>query len=261
MPAETTEIISYQQPDTADDYRRWDDSASWLLGYAFLPLALGLDLDLADGTTSRLLDLGCGPGEVTRWLAGRCTARITAVDSSAAMIDLARAEAPHPRIDYRHSDDGLLPFLADGSMDAAMACFLFTCVDEESTIRELIAEVARVVRPGGRFTILVPNPDHAFGAEFEGFRRGDAGAAYEAGELMPVHVRRVDDSWTTILNRYWTRETYRTALAEGGFAGPVRELAPVLADAVGVADAELFGDRAWAQERTAAPFLLITAVR
>ncbi|SEL91639.1 class I SAM-dependent methyltransferase [Streptacidiphilus jiangxiensis] len=256
MTAETAEIISYQAPDTADDYRRWDDSASWLLGYSFLPLALGL----TEGRATRLLDLGCGPGDVTRWLAERSDAVITAVDSSAAMIDFARADAPHPRIDYRHSEDGL-PFLADGSMDAAMACFLFTCVDDESTIRDLITEVARVVRPGGRFTILVPNPDHASGAEFEGFRRGDAGAAYRAGELMPVHVQRTDGTWTTITNRYWTRETYRTALTKAGFEGPVRELAPVHADAVDLADPELFAGRAWIKERTAAPFLLITAVK
>jgi SAM-dependent methyltransferase len=257
VTAESTEIISYLEPSIADDYRKWDDSASWLLGYSFLPLALGLDRL----PHARLLDLGCGPGEVTRWLADRCDARITGVDTSPTMIALADEHAPHERVEYRLSADGLLPFLADGAMDAAMACFLFTCVDDEGQIRELIAEVARVVRPGGRFTILVPNPDQVSGAVFEGFKRGEEGARYEPGELMPVEVQRVDGSWTIIKNRYWNRDTYRTALVKAGFEGGVKELAPVLADTAGVADPALLGDRAWERERTAAPFLLLTATR
>jgi ubiquinone/menaquinone biosynthesis C-methylase UbiE len=255
--AEDAEIISYLAPDVADDYRKWDDSASWLLGYSFLPLALGLD----EQTDIRLLDLGCGPGEVTHWLAEHTGARIVAADSSSAMIELARRHAAHPRVEYRLSEDDALPFLADGEMDAAMACFLFACVDDESKICELIGEVARVVRPGGRFTILVPNPDQVSGAEFEGFKRGEEGAAYTPGELMPVHVQRVDGSWTTITNRYWNRDTYKRALSKAGFEGPTTELTPLLADAEQVADPALFGDRAWTHERVAAPFLLLTTIR
>ncbi|MEZ0066297.1 ubiquinone/menaquinone biosynthesis C-methylase UbiE [Streptacidiphilus sp. MAP12-20] len=257
MTTDSTEIISYLEPSIADDYRQWDDSGSWLFGYSFLPLALGLDRQPG----ARLLDLGCGPGEVTRWLADRCDVRILAIDSSPAMIALAGEHAAHERVEYRLAEGALLPFLTDGELDAAMACFLFTCVDEEEHIRELIAEVARVVRPGGRFTILVPNPDHVSGAVFEGFKRGEDGAFYEPGELMPVEVQRVDGSWTTIKNRYWNRETYRTALVKAGFEGGMKELAPVLADTESVADPALRGDRAWARERTAAPFLLLTATR
>lgn len=249
-------VISYDQPTVADDYRRWDDAASWLLGYPFVPVALGLD-----GTSeTRLLDLGCGPGDLTRWIAERYAVRIVAVDASAAMIDLARAHCPHGSVEYHVSEVDALPFLPDASMDAAMACFLFTCVSEPSLMHSLIAEAVRVLRPGGRFTVLVPHPDHEHDVSFEGFHRGEPGAEYLAGDSIPIRVRRRDGSWTTITNTYWPRETFHEALAKAGLVD-ITELAPVLADAHGVADPELIAEREWTRERHTPPFLLLTGTR
>lgn len=250
-------VISYQQPRVVDDYRRWDDAGSWLLGYPFLPLALGLDTAAPGG---RLLDLGCGPGDVTCWIADRHPVRTTAVDASTAMLDLARRSNPHSAVEYRLSTDNSLSFLADASMDAAMASFLFTCIGERDLMQALVDEVARVLRPGGRFTILVPHPEHAHDVSFEGFHRGEPGARYRSGDTMPVRVRREDGSWATITNTYWPRETFHEVLADAGL-GDVQELAPVLADAHGVADPALIASRPWVRERHEPPFLLLTATR
>jgi SAM-dependent methyltransferase len=141
-----------------------------------------------------------------------------------------------------------------------MASFLFTCISDPDVVHRLIAEVARVLRPGGRFTLLVPNPDQVHDVSFEGFHRGDPGVRYEVGESMPIRVRRRDGSWTTITNTYWTRDSYHEALTAAGL-GRISELAPLLADAQGVADPELIASRSWDRERRAAPFLLITAQR
>jgi ubiquinone/menaquinone biosynthesis C-methylase UbiE len=250
------DVISYNQPTTADDYRRWDDAASWLLGYPFVPMALGLD----DTTRIRLLDLGCGPGDLTRWIAERNSVHVIAVDASEAMVELARSHNRHDSVEYHVSEIDRLPFLPDGSMDAAMACFLFTCVSDRELMNRLIAEAARVLRPGGRFTVLVPHPDHEHDVSFEGFHRGEPGAVYRAGDFIPVRVRRRDGSWTSITNTYWPREAFHEALASAGLVD-VTELAPVLADAHGVADPELIASRGWTQERSIPPFLLLTATR
>jgi SAM-dependent methyltransferase len=215
-------VISYEAPQTADDYRCWDDAGSWLLGYPFVPRALGL----AGAPGAHVLDLGCGPGDVTRWVADRHQVRITAVDSSPAMIELARRHNAHEAVDYRLSVDELMPFLPDGSVDAAMASFLFTCVGDPSLVHRLIAEVARVLRPGGRFTLLVPNPDQVHDVSFEGFHRGEPGVRYTAGETMPIRVRRRDGSWTTITNTYWTRSSYRRGARPDQRAGPVARRRP-----------------------------------
>ena len=53
----------------------------------------------------------------------------------------------------RHAPSGL-PF-ADASFDAVLACLVFEHID---AVDEAIGEIARVVRPGGRFSFFVNHP-------------------------------------------------------------------------------------------------------
>ncbi|MBB4678489.1 class I SAM-dependent methyltransferase [Crossiella cryophila] len=235
--------------DIAEDYDTWDDGACWLLGYPFVPGELGL----RDG--DRLLDLGCGPGAVTRWFADRHDISVVATDFSAAMLEIA-GRRPHPGIDYQLSVSDLLPFLADDSVDLAMSCFMFICVPELDRLQRMVAEVSRVLRPGGRFTVLGPNPAQANG-EFSGFRRGVRGHNYLVGEPLPVQVRRTDGSWVGTVDVHWPVSTYEDLLTGAGFR-VVSRITPLWADAAGVAEPGLVGSRSWAAERDRAPFLLIT---
>ena len=45
-------------------------------------------------------------------------------------------------------------------MDAAMSCFVFIVLPSREQLRAIAAEVWRVLRPGGRFTVLDSHPDH-----------------------------------------------------------------------------------------------------
>jgi SAM-dependent methyltransferase len=55
---------------------------------------------------------------------------------------------------YARSGAGALPF-ADGSFDAAVACLVFEHIHD---VDDAIAEVARVLAPGGRFLFLLNHP-------------------------------------------------------------------------------------------------------
>src|SRR3982074_3620718 len=48
----------------------------------------------------RVLDLGCGAGQLAQYLAARGAAEVHGVDVSRRMIDLARTERAHPRVTY-----------------------------------------------------------------------------------------------------------------------------------------------------------------
>jgi toxoflavin synthase len=50
-----------------------------------------------------------------------------------------------------------LPHIADGSIDLVLAVFLFNYLTIAQT-RQCMVEVARVLRPGGRFVFSVPHP-------------------------------------------------------------------------------------------------------
>ncbi|KAI5837940.1 putative S-adenosylmethionine-dependent methyltransferase [Morchella snyderi] len=99
------------------------------------------------GPTHTLLDLGCGPGTVTRPLGTHFT-RAIGVDPSAGMLESARALTPpatYPHIEYRLSDAEALPFLPDASVDMVVAGQAAHWFD----VPRFWAEMARVVRPGG----------------------------------------------------------------------------------------------------------------
>jgi len=95
----------------------------------------------------RVLDACCGTGDLA--LADRAAGgRVTGVDFSAAMLDRARRKAPE--LDWRSGDLLALPF-PDGSFDAATVGFGVRNVDN---LPRALAELCRVLRPGGRVAIL-----------------------------------------------------------------------------------------------------------
>jgi SAM-dependent methyltransferase len=109
---------------------------------------------LGDPRRLAVLDIGCGPGETDRMLAGR-VGRLAGVDTSAAMIETARTH--NPWADYRIADAGApLPF-PDRSFDLAFAiCVLHHVQPAERPA--LIAEATRVTKPGGALVIFEHNP-------------------------------------------------------------------------------------------------------
>ncbi|WP_030861196.1 class I SAM-dependent methyltransferase [Streptomyces sp. NRRL F-2747] len=95
------------------------------------------------GPGTRVLDVGTGPGTVAAAAADRGAA-VTAVDSSAAMVRLARAAAPSARTLVAALPR--LPF-RDGCFDVAVGNFV---LGHAGPTWAVPAELRRVVRPGGR---------------------------------------------------------------------------------------------------------------
>ena len=107
----------------------------------------------AGAAKAELLDVGCGVANAHKQLTGRVGA-IAGIDVSAASIAVARQR--NPGIRYEVFDGCHLPF-AEGSFDAAFAINVFhhVPVAQRST---LVADIRRVLRPGGLFAIFEHNP-------------------------------------------------------------------------------------------------------
>lgn len=99
----------------------------------------------------RVIDVGTGEGQVAR-LAVKLGAEVTGVDPTRAQLKVAAERAGGPR--YVRAAAEHLPF-ADASFDAAVACLVFEHVPEHEPP---IAEIARVLEPGGRFVFLLNHP-------------------------------------------------------------------------------------------------------
>jgi SAM-dependent methyltransferase len=89
----------------------------------------------------RVLEVGCGWGELAEWIARETGADVVAVDLSPRMVDLARERG----VDARLADVEELPF-ADETFDVVVAAWMLYHVPD---LERGLAEIARVLRPGG----------------------------------------------------------------------------------------------------------------
>ena len=99
----------------------------------------------------RVLDIGCGEGQVARRVASGGAA-VVGLDPTAAQVEVARERGGGPV--YLRARAEALP-CGDGSFDTVLVCLALEHVD---AFEEAIAEVARVLEPGGRFVLLLAHP-------------------------------------------------------------------------------------------------------
>ncbi len=95
---------------------------------------------------ARVLDLGCGYGRLGAELWSRGYRNIVGLDNSPGMIDRGRRE--YPQLDVRVQTGPGLPFEA-ASFDVVLLIAVLTCIPDGATQRALLAEIHRVLRPGG----------------------------------------------------------------------------------------------------------------
>ena len=119
----------------------WPQEIEIVRGYA-----LSGDLDI--------LDVGCGTGEITARLAGLYPqAKLVGVDLIERHLTLGRARcaAFGSRVAFREADAFALPF-NDASFDLVVCRHMLQAVPRPG---EAMAEMVRVLRPGGRLHLLV----------------------------------------------------------------------------------------------------------
>jgi ubiquinone/menaquinone biosynthesis C-methylase UbiE/DNA-binding transcriptional ArsR family regulator len=125
---------------------KWDRLRDELFGDRFYLAALG---GLA-GADWVLGDLGCGTGQMSAAIAP-FVAQVVAIDESAAMLQAARARLRgFDNVELRRGALEALP-IDDGHLDAATMTLVLHHVPEPG---RALAEVARVLKPGGRLLVV-----------------------------------------------------------------------------------------------------------
>jgi 2-polyprenyl-6-hydroxyphenyl methylase/3-demethylubiquinone-9 3-methyltransferase len=98
------------------------------------------------GASARVLDVGCGAGFLSNYLA-REGFDVTGLDASRASIDVAARHDGSGKARYLLGDARRLPF-EDASFDVVCAMDFLEHVEDPARV---VTEVARVLRPGGTF--------------------------------------------------------------------------------------------------------------
>lgn len=112
------------------------------------PVHLATLTALAPLSGLSLLDAGCGAGLALQ-LAAEQGARVSGLDASAALLDVARGRMPD--VDLRVGDIEELPY-DDATFDVVTA---YNSIQYAFDPKTAVAELARVARPGGRVAIEV----------------------------------------------------------------------------------------------------------
>jgi ubiquinone/menaquinone biosynthesis C-methylase UbiE len=117
---------------------------------------------LGDPAGQVVLEIGAGSGQCSRWLAAH-GATVVATDLSAGMVatgvavndSLDPALAATVRVPFAQCDGRALPF-ADASFDTVFTAYGVVPFVADSDV--VMAEAARVLRPGGRFVFSTTHP-------------------------------------------------------------------------------------------------------
>lgn len=182
--------------------QQWDPEIYQRNG-AFVPaLASGVLEWLAATPDEQILDLGCGDGQLTERIA-TSGATVTGLDASSAMAAAARARG----LAVDHGTAEALPY-PDASFDAVFSNAALHWVRDQDA---MMAQVRRVLRPGGRFV-----------AEMGG--HGNIAAISVA--LRAVLARHGFADRENGVNYYPTPQGYTRRLVRHGFAVKQMALIP-----------------------------------
>jgi ubiquinone/menaquinone biosynthesis C-methylase UbiE len=141
--------VTTDYDDFADAYAR-DNESNLLNAFYERPAMIHLAGDVEG---HRVLDVGCGAGPLSAALRAK-GAIVTGFDASPAMIDLARHRLGEDA-DVRVGDLGQpLPY-DDGSFDEVVASLVLHYLEDWAGP---LAELRRVLRPGGRLLVSVNHP-------------------------------------------------------------------------------------------------------
>ena len=114
---------------------------------------LAASLTTGLGPEAHILDIGCGPGVAVR-TAARSGAKVTGLDPSAPMLNMAKAltavRRPEGEVTWVQAGAESIP-IPDNSIDV---CWSIKTVHHWPDLDGGLAEVARVLKPGGLFFIL-----------------------------------------------------------------------------------------------------------
>jgi 2-polyprenyl-3-methyl-5-hydroxy-6-metoxy-1,4-benzoquinol methylase len=162
----------------------------------------------------RVLDLGCGFGQLSRWAANEGAASVLGIDLSEKMLERAVAETGDPSVTYRRGDLERLALEAL-SFELVASSMAFHYVDDFARLARTIYDA---LVPDGDLVFSVEHPIYAARAEPEWVTAADGRQAFAIADYA-IEGRRVTN-WVTdgVVKFHRSIATMLNALRTAGFA-------------------------------------------
>lgn len=197
----------------------------------------------------RVVDLGCGFGQLSRWLAAEGAVSVLGIDLSEKMLARAAAETKSAAVTYRRADLEMLE-LEPESADLIVSSMAFHYVEDFARLaRTLHAALAA----GGRLAFSIEHPIYAARAEPEWVTAADGRQAFAIADYG-VEGRKVT-KWIVdgVVKYHRTIGTMLNTLRDAGFAyGAVDEWTP--------SEDQLAAHPEWRETEFTRPMFLLMAV-
>jgi 2-polyprenyl-3-methyl-5-hydroxy-6-metoxy-1,4-benzoquinol methylase len=159
---------AYDDPDFFAGYSRLERfGPGWTKAFEH-PSFMAL---LPDVAGRRVLDLGCGAGQLAHHLAARGAADVIGVDISERMLGLARAERSHPRVTYVRESIEQVTFAAD-RFDLVVSSMAIHYVADYGG---LMQRITRWLNRGGLLVYSTEHPVYLTRVATDGWVRDAAG--------------------------------------------------------------------------------------
>jgi len=126
---------------------------------------------LPEARDLRVLDLGCGAGQLAHHLAATGAAEVVGVDVSERMLALARAERAHSRVTYRREALETVAF-PPARFDLVVSSLVLHYIDDYPG---LVRRIAEWLAPGGVFVYSTEHPIYTARLPGDGWVSDDAG--------------------------------------------------------------------------------------
>ncbi len=140
----------YDNPEFFEGYDRLRETQSGINEVLEQPAIRSL---LPDVSGMRVLDMGCGAGEMCRLLADRGAASVVGMDVSERMLEKAAA-SPHERVTYIRASAEEASFDA-GSFDLVVSSLMLHYVDD---VRTLFSKIHIWLVDGGMYVFSMEHP-------------------------------------------------------------------------------------------------------
>jgi 2-polyprenyl-3-methyl-5-hydroxy-6-metoxy-1,4-benzoquinol methylase len=139
----------------------------------------------------RVLDLGCGAGQLAHYLAARGAAEVLGVDLSETMLALARERWAHPRVTHRRASLETIGF-PPSRFELVVSSLALHYVED---YRGLVHRIAGWLAPGGVFVYSTEHPLYTARLPGDGWVRDESGQrAWWAIDRYADEGRR-EESW------------------------------------------------------------------
>jgi SAM-dependent methyltransferase len=188
MPEPAAWVDPIGRLDDDPDGRMWVERISQVCGGGLHVQRARELLPLLEAQPGRpVLEVGCGTGAVVRELVQLTGGQvpITGIDPSRVAIELAEAQTNSTSVQYQHMDGRALDF-ADDAFAAAYSSRVLIHAAEPSKI---VAEMVRVVVPGGRVLCIEPLVQPMAGVDDDLRRRLAAWTNPDVARDLPMLFR------------------------------------------------------------------------